>query len=619
MKIIQLNNYVKPVIEEVKNKDWVLNGKNNDYFDYVKDRYIGSPTNAAIIDTYRSLTFGKGLAAKNAGRKPLEWVKLLSILDKKDLKKIVDEFILQGNAAFQVIQNNQGNEPAKIKHIPVKTLAPQKANEDGEVDGYWYCTSWKDYRKSEFEPQYFEKWTPETKAEISIVYINDCESDINYYSLPKYQSGLQYAEMEEEVSNYYINHIKNGFSFGYVVNMNNGIPATEEDRYEIEQRIKNQLTGSSNAGKMVISFNNGKEAEITIVPIVENSSHKQWETVNKEAEEKLMRSHRVVSPMLFGIKNNTGLGNNADELDTALKLTMDMVINPVQYFILDFIDPVLQAAGVNLDLYFKPINEDELRQETNGVEVTDEEQAAKEASYNGAQVTSALEILTAVNEGRMTEEQAVVFLVQMLQFDEDTARSLFKTKTATALSETEIDGSKFLIDLGEDEPNADEWELITEEKIKGRPLQDAALQLAALPSTPRNKSDQDNDLFKVRYVYAGNKTGQRQFCKDMLAAKKVYRFEDIDAAKNKIVQAGMGPNGADTYDVWLWKGGVNCKHFWERRVYLRKNNKRISVNEARRRILDLDPSDRAEFRLPENDKKVAKRPHDMPRGGRLPK
>lgn len=558
MKIIQLNNYVKPVLEEVRGKEWVLNGKNNDYFDYVKDRYIGSPTNAAIIDTYRSLTFGKGLAAKNASRKPLEWVKLLSILDKKDLKKIVDEFLLQGNAAFQVIQNKQGNEPAKIKHIPVKTLAPQKANEDGEVEGYWYCTSWKDYRKAEFEPQYVEKWTPDTKAAISIVYINDCESDINYYSLPKYQSGLQYAEMEEEVSNYYINHIKNGFSFGYIVNMNNGTLENEEQREEVRRRMKHQLTGSSNAGKMVIQFNDGKEAASTIEPIIENASHKQWETVNKEAEEKLMRSHRVVSPMLFGIKNNTGLGNNADELDTALKLTMDMVINPVQYFILDFIEPVLQAAGVNLDLYFKPINEEEQQQE----------------------------------EPQQTE---------------------------TELSKEEPNPSQFLIDLGEDEPNADEWELITEETIKGRPLQDAALQLAALPSTPRNKSEQDNGLFKVRYVYAGNETGQRQFCKDMLAAKKVYRFEDIDAAKNKIVQAGMGPNGADTYDVWLWKGGVNCKHFWERRVYLRKNNKRISVNEARRRILDLDPSDRAEFRLPENDKKVAKRPHDMPRGGRLPK
>lgn len=554
MKIIQLNNYVKPVLEEVRGKEWVLNGKNNDYFDYVKDRYIGSPTNAAIIDTYRSLTFGKGLTAKNASRKPLEWGKLLSILDKKDLKKIVDEFILQGNAAFQVIQNKQGNEPAKIKHIPVKTLAPQKANEDGEVEGYWYCTSWKDYRKAEFEPQFFEKWTPDTKSEISIVYINDCESDINYYSLPRYQSGLQYAEMEEEVSNYYINHIKNGFSFGYVVNMNNGIPATEEDRHEIEQRIKNQLTGSSNAGKMVISFNNGKESEITIVPIVENSSHKQWETVNKEAEEKLMRSHRVVSPMLFGIKNNTGLGNNADELDTALKLTMDMVINPVQYFILDFVEPVLQAAGVNLHLYFKPINEEEQKEET-----------------------------------------------------------------VTELSETEPNPSQFLIDLGEDEPNEDEWELITEEVINGRPLQDAALQLAALPSTPKTKSEQDNELFKIRYVYAGNPKGQRQFCKDMLAAKKVYRKEDIDAASKKVIQKNMGPRGSDTYDVWLWKGGVNCKHFWERRVYLRKNNKRISVNQARRRILDLDPSDRAEFRLPENDKKVAKRPHDMPRGGRLPK
>jgi hypothetical protein len=542
--IIQLNNYVKPVIEEVRNKEWVLNGKNNDYFEYVRNRYIGSPTNSAIIDTYRSLIFGKGLSAKDASRKPLQWAKLVSILDKKDLRKITDEYTLQGNAAFQVIQNKGGNEPAKIKHIPIQTLAPQKANEDGEVEGYWYCTSWKDYRKAEFEPQYFEKWTPETKAEISIVYINDCETETNYYSLPKYQSGLQYAEMEEEISNYYINHIKNGFSFGYIVNMNNGVPDTEEQRLEIERKIRNQLTGSSNAGKMVISFNNGKEAEISIVPLVENASHKQWETINKEAEEKLMRSHRVVSPMLFGIKNNTGLGNNANELDTALKLTMDMVINPIQYFLLDFFEPVFQAAGINLNLYFKPINEEE------------------------------------------QEEQE-------------------QQQTETELSQDEPNPSHFLIDLGEDEPNAEEWELISGEQIKGVPVEDAALQLAALPSTPRNKSEQDNSLFKVRYVYKGNTSPQRQFCKDMMKANKVYRKEDIDAASQRVIQAGMGKGGADTYNIFLYKGGVNCKHFWQRQIYLRKNNKKIGVNEAQRRILELEPSDRAAVRLPKNPKEVA--------------
>jgi len=545
--VIQLNNYVKPVLQEVKSKEWILNGENNEYFDYVKERYIGSPTNSAIINTYKALSFGKGLSAKNANRKPLDWVKLLSILPKNDLKKVVDEYLLQGNAAFQVIKNKGGNEPAKLKHLPIKTLAPQKANEEGEVEGYWYCTSWADYRKEAHKPIYFSKWTPDTSEDISILYINDCETDTNYYSLPNYQSGLQYAQMEEEISNYYINHIKNGFSFGYVVNMNNGIPETPEMRLEIERKIKSQLTGSSNAGKMVVSFNNGKDAEITIVPLVESASHKQWETINKESEEKLMRAHRVVSPMLFGIKNNSGLGNNADELDTALKLTMDMVINPIQYFILDKLEPVLESAGIVLDLYFKPINE--------------EEQQAEQEQEQPQQLS-----------------------------DENPSR--------------------LLIDLGEDAPDANEWELISSEAINGVPLEDSKLQLAALPSTPKNKSEQDNALFKIRYIYAGRKKGDakspmRQFCQDMIRAGKVYRKEDIDAASSKVIQKGMGPGGSNTYDIFLYKGGVNCNHFFQRQIYLRKNNKKISVNQAQKMILELDPSDRADVRLPKNDPKVA--------------
>jgi hypothetical protein len=79
----------------------------------------------------------------------------------------------------------------------------------------------------------------------------------------------------------------------------------------------------------------------------------------------------------------------------------------------------------------------------------------------------------------------------------------------------------------------------------------------------------------------------------------------------------MGPNGANTYDIFLYKGGVNCQHFWQRQIYLKRNNKKISVNEARRRILEIDPSDRADFRLPVNNKKVAQQPNDMKNGGRL--
>jgi hypothetical protein len=105
----------------------------------------------------------------------------------------------------------------------------------------------------------------------------------------------------------------------------------------------------------------------------------------------------------------------------------------------------------------------------------------------------------------------------------------------------------------------------------------------------------------------------------MIKADKVYRKEDIELAGSKVVNKGFGPNGTDTYNIWLYHGGVNCKHFWMRKIYLRKNNKSISVNEARKMILDLEPSERAGAKWEENDKRVATPTFDQPNRGALPK
>lgn len=549
IRLIQLNNYVKPEITEDKRNDWVLNGKNNDYFHYVNERYIGSPTNATIINAYKNLTLGKGLKVRNAARNASQYAEMLRALPKKDVRKMVADYVVYNNAALQLIPLKNGKRVAS--YIDVTKLAFEKANDEGEINGFYYCKDWSKHKQ--VIPEYYPVMGKGASNEIEILYINDNADDSAYYSLPTYQSGLQYAEMEEEISNYYISHIKNGFSFGYIVNMNNGVPPTEDERQEIERRVKAQMTGSSNAGKIIISFNEGKDAAVEIVPLEVSDSHKQWENINQQAEEKIMRAHGVVTPMLFGIKNQTGLGNNAQELETGLALTMDMRVNPTQNVIIEHLTDFLTSQDIVVDLYFEPLN-------------------AKE----------------------------------QLQDEIEESRTELKV---TCRGHDHIDGSQFLIDKGE-EIDLEEWELVTEETINGEPvdidLQDAEITLAKpLKSKPQTKSEQDNALFKVRYVYRGNTRPERAFCRAMMSAKKVYRKEDIDAASRQVIQAGMGPNGSDTYNIFLYKGGVNCRHFWQRQIYLRRNNKKISVNEARRRILELEPSDRADVRLPNNPKEVA--------------
>ena len=77
---------------------------------------------------------------------------------------------------------------------------------------------------------------------------------------------------------------------------------------------------------------------------------------------------------------------------------------------------------------------------------------------------------------------------------------------------------------------------------------------------------------------------------------------------------GAGPEGANTYDLFFYKGGGSCRHFWSRRTYLKKNNKKVSVNQAQKIIRAAGPD--AE-RLQPNDPKVAQRPRDMVNRGFL--
>lgn len=186
--------------------------------------------------------------------------------------------------------------------------------------------------------------------------------------------------------------------------------------------------------------------------------------------------------------------------------------------------------------------------------------------------------------------------------------------------EVNLDASWEHLDaLGED--ISEEWELIDESPVdyETEAVKDAlwAFARAIVPEASRptgGKSEQDTEIIKVRYVYSPNSVqdDSREFCKKMVAARRVYRKEDIEAASRRAVNRGFGEGGSNTYDLFLYKGGARCHHFWSRRTYLKKTNEKISVNQAKKLIREAGVDAK---RLPTNSRKVAQRPIDMPNEG----
>lgn len=424
IRLIQLNQYIRPKLDENKSKNWVLNGKNNEFYDYIINRYNGSPTNSAIINSVIDLFYGNGLDYKNKANTS-DWIKLKKILNHKELKKLISDFVIFNECAFQVGKNKTKKDINYIYHLPKNKVVPSLENEDEEIEGYWYCRNWKEQTK--FPPEYFNSFGTTNDA-IEIYNLKPYKAGKEYFADPDYLAGLPYCEMEEEIANYYVSHIKNGLSFGYIINVPNGDQLSEPEQAEFERQIKRKLTGSSNAGKFILSFN-GIDAEITIVPLEVNDAHKQWEYLTGEARQQILTAHRVVSPMLVGIKDNTGFGNNAEELDRAEAQWVKRVIQPKQRVFLDALKDILEAYNINLDLYFKPLTETT----TNDVSLSSDEKKNLD--------TTVADELIAKGEVLGDEWELVESVV--IESEADLHFKTTNTGVARPNAKSELDGDKF--------------------------------------------------------------------------------------------------------------------------------------------------------------------------------
>ena len=576
IRFVNLSSYTTPVVKEQRGKEWVSYGDSNNYFQYLIDRYNGSATNNAIINGISELIYGKGLDATDSNRKPDQYAKMKSLFSKDCMRKVTSDFKMMGQCAFQVIYSKDHQQITEVYHMPVESLRAEKCNDEGDIEAYYYAKDWGAVENKKETPIRIPAFGFSNEG-IEILYIRPYRAGFYYYSPVDYQGGLPYAELEEEVANYHLNNIKNGMSPSMLINFNNGVP-TEEERYLIESRIGEKFSGTSNAGKFILAFNDNKEMAADITPVQLSDASDQYQFLADEAMRKLMVAHRVTSPMLLGIKDQSGLGNNAEELKTASTLFDNTVIRPMQETILDGVDKILAYNDISLNLYFKTLQPLEFQ------------------------------------EGVVVDQETM---------EEETGIKLSKQEP----NDDHLDQVFDALEAFGEVINEDEWELVEESPVDYE-AEDAMERMTKFASTgtafPNAKSKQDGvtpegRIYKVRYGYAPEKAGSnsREFCKKMIGAKKVYRKEDILEMGNRSVNAGFGPQGADTYDIWLYKGGARCHHFWMRKVFMAKEgavgvdaknpNAEISVNKAKREGAELEV----------NDKKVATRPVDMPNEGFL--
>jgi hypothetical protein len=632
---VNLSTYTSPEVKEVNGASWIEYGIDNNYFQFLIDRYNGSPTNNAAINGISQAIYGKGLNATDSNRKPNEYAQMISLFRKDVVRRVCYDLKLMGQCAIQVIYSKDRSKIVQLEHMPIETLRAEKCDEDGNVPAYYYYNDWANIKRTD-NPLRIPAFGM-SKESIEIYYIKPYKSGFYYYSPVDYQGGLQYAELEEEVSNYHLNNIMNGLSPSMLINFNNGTP-NQQERQLIETKIAQKFSGTSNAGKFILAFNDNKESQAEITPVQLSDAHNQYQFLSEESTSKIMVAHRIVSPMLLGIKDGSGLGNNADEIKTASLLMDNTVIRPFQELLIDSFDNILAYNDISLNLYFttlQPLEFTDLDTDIQDQE-TIEEETGVEMSVNLKKIDG--------KEVYKTKEEAEAKAIEQgcegyHEHEEDGVVYYMPCK-----SHEEVNLEEF----GEEE-DLSQWTLIDERKVDYEDEEALDYQIDELnkknkstlskiwefvstgTARPNAKSEQDKAVkdvaFKVRYQYsplkdtfdAEGKNVTRSFCEKMVKAKKIYRKEDIELMGTRAVNPGWGAKGADTYSIWLYKGGGACHHFWTRKTYMfTLDSKRIDVKSPLAPIISVREAKRKGFKHKRNNPLVGTKPIDMPNEGFLP-
>ena len=652
---INLETSTAPIVQEVRGRDYIEYGTEdwkNLYPQFLIDLYYNSSTHAAIINATAEMIAGEDLIAEENDINLESYVKLKKFLRHANsneslhqvIKKVAFDFKLQGAYALHIVWNRERTEIAELYHVPVERVRAGRPNEMGKVDTYFISADWGNTRTNKPYPVPAFNVNDRTSGS-QLLYTGAYSPNMDCYHTPDYLAANNWCLVDQKVAEFHLNNIENGFSGSYFVSFANGIP-TQEERRQIEQSLVEKFTGASNSGKFILTFSDDKTRTPEITPISVSDADKQYLALQELLVQNILTGHRVTSPMLMGIKSDTGLGSNVDELNAAGNFYLNTVVKPFQLHILNTLQTIFSVNNMDLPVQFvqlKPITveftsedlkgvmtEDEIREEVGlkplaDVEVREDfkEEFAKVGMIDGKPVFDTVE-----------EAEAHAKTIGCEGYHEHDLEGQTVYMACEGHTEaTELES--FIKEFGEDIP--EDWELIEEEIVDGEHQDfDYEAELNSYNKTElastgtarpnaRSKQDgtnkSDNDFYKVRYVYTkdnflSQEGSTRDFCNIMMSAKKVYRKEDIIQMGSRAVNAGWGPRGAATYSIWLYKGGGNCHHFWLRQIYktsLRGAKSNIKPSEAISYTKALSEG----FTAERNDKLVARPPKRMKNNGFL--
>jgi hypothetical protein len=315
---------------ENRSGKYITYGFANEYPYYLLDNYRRSSKHNAIVNGKVNYIMGGGWQAGDdlTVEQQARFIKFFDGMSStEDLNDITEKLVLDlelfNGFAVAVTWSKLGT-IAKMEHVPFEKIRVDKEDKMFQVAD-WYNDDMMQLFPKVGDIEKIPAFDPENRLGKQLFYYRVYAAGVKHYPLPEYIGGNAWIEADVQVANFHNNNLRNNFWGGYLINFNNGIP-TPEEQGDIERQIKRKFSGTDNAGRFVVTFNDDAAKAPTLEPLTPSDMDKQFEILNKAIQQEIFIAHRVTNPMLFGVKTEGQLGGR-NELVEAYELFKATYVN----------------------------------------------------------------------------------------------------------------------------------------------------------------------------------------------------------------------------------------------------------------------------------------------------
>lgn len=320
--------YIPSFEERETIKSYVSYGKDNNIPDYLYGLYTDVSTLKTIINGTADYVCGDDVVCNIKGFETEVNTKGDTMRDLVYL--CARDWLIYGGYAIQIIRNKVG-EVRELYYMDFRYLRSSKKNEV-----FYYSEEYNRKYARSSKTIIYPKFIRENKNDSSsILYVTNEKSKT--YPTPRYSGALKACEIEKNIDTYHLSSLENGFGGSYILNFLNGIP-TDEQKAEIERNVNEKFCGSSNAGRVLINFANGKDNATTLDKLDVDDFGAKYESLAKRSREQIFVAF-MAQPILFGLmKENSGFSQ--DEYLQAFALYNRTVVRAISQKITDSIDKI---------------------------------------------------------------------------------------------------------------------------------------------------------------------------------------------------------------------------------------------------------------------------------------